>query len=151
MDGCSYFQSQKVIRTLCAHPVWNRTEHCRLMRDRKLLYFPGRRFVNKSFCHFAKTGPSCAVRDTGGTCDGFWGGDCDKSRGAQCKDKKCMCGENEVSWEGRCVQISLHDKKCDTDDEGQLKGHIVILLHTYPPPMAPKPIAQSCFRAAGCF
>jgi hypothetical protein len=56
MDGCSYFQSQKVIRTLCAHPVWNRTEHCRLMRDRKLLYFPGRRFVNKSFCHFAKTG-----------------------------------------------------------------------------------------------
>ena len=56
MDGCSYFQSQKVIRTLCAHPVWNRTEHCRLMRDRKLLYFPGRRFVNKSFCHFAKAG-----------------------------------------------------------------------------------------------
>ena len=25
MDGCSHFQSQKVIRTLCAHPVWDRT------------------------------------------------------------------------------------------------------------------------------
>ena len=59
MDGCLYFQSQKAIRTLCAHPVWDRTVHCRLMHDRKLLYFPGaRRFVNKSFYHndFAKTG-----------------------------------------------------------------------------------------------
>ena len=26
-----------------------------------------------------------------------------------------------------------------------------ILLHTYPPPVAPKLIAQSCCRAAGCF
>ena len=69
----------------------------------------------------AEEDAACAVRDTGGTCDGFWGGDCDKSRGAQCKDKKCMCGENEVSWEGRCVQISLYDKKCDTDDENPFR------------------------------
>ena len=69
----------------------------------------------------AEEDAACAVRDTGGTCDGFWGGDCDKSRGAQCKDKKCMCGENEVSCEGRCVQISLYDKKCDTDDENPFR------------------------------
>ena len=45
-----------------------------------------------------------------------FGSGCGKLRGAQCKDKECVCGENERAFKGKCLEKSVYGnyKTCKT-------------------------------------